>query len=109
MGTSKAKRVQSPREKRQSKSAATKSTAPEKGRASKKDSVIALLQRPEGATIEAMMKATGWQSHSVRGFLAGTISKKMGLKLKSEKVDDERAYHLTAGQSIGAGRSGKTA
>ena len=110
MGTSKTRRAPSSRPKRrQSKTVATKTSAQEKGRTSKKDSVIALLQKPEGATIKAMMKATGWQSHSVRGFLAGTVCKRMGLKLASEKVDKERIYRLAAGQSTGIGRPGKGA
>jgi hypothetical protein len=54
-----------------------------------------------------MMKATGWQSHSVRGFLAGTVCKRMGLKLASEKADKERIYRLAAGQSTSVGRPGK--
>jgi hypothetical protein len=67
---------------------------PVKRRISKKDNIIALLQQPQGTTIKAMMKATGWQSHSVRGFLAGTITGKMKLKLQSEKAGGERVYRL---------------
>lgn len=51
--------------------------------ASKKDAVIALLSRKNGASIEELIRATGWQSHSVRGFLSGTIGKTLGLKLTS--------------------------
>ena len=51
-----------------------------------------MLQSPTGATIAAMMKATGWQQHSVRGFLAGVVRKKLKLKLNSKKIDGNRVY-----------------
>jgi hypothetical protein len=56
-----------------------------------------LLQSPTGATIEAMMKATGWQPHSVRGFLAGVVRKRLKLKLGSKKVDGNRVYQIAGG------------
>ena len=59
---------------------------------SKQSRVIALLQSPTGAKIEAMMKATGWQQHSVRGFLAGVVRKRLKLKLASKTVDGNRVY-----------------
>ncbi len=58
-----------------------------------------MLQSPTGATIAAMMKATGWQQHSVRGFLAGVVRKRLKLKLGSKKVDGNRVYQIPGGAS----------
>jgi hypothetical protein len=65
--------------------------------ASKQSRVIRMLQSPAGATIAAMMKNTGWQQHSVRGFLAGVVRKRLNLKLTSNKVDGERVYQIATG------------
>jgi hypothetical protein len=64
------------------------------GRASKQAQVIAMLQAPHGATIEAMAEATGWQPHSVRGFLAGVVRKKLGLDLASSAGEGGRVYRV---------------
>ena len=57
--------------------------------------LLALLGQPTGASIEEMMQATNWQQHSVRGFLAGTVRKKLSLDLKSSKSDGEvRRYRI---------------
>jgi hypothetical protein len=75
-----------------------KPTAPKPARAgSKTAKVLDLLQRPGGVTSKELIKATGWLPHSVRGFLSGTISKKMGLTLTSSKGNEgERIYSVEA-------------
>ena len=61
---------------------------------SKKDRVLEMLRRPDGATISAIMKATGWQQHSIRGFFAGVVRKKLGLPLLSDKTERGRTYRI---------------
>jgi hypothetical protein len=69
---------------------------------SKQARVITMLRSPDGATIAAMMKATGWQQHSVRGFLAGVLRKKLKLKLDSKKIDGSRVYSIKGAHGIKA-------
>jgi len=59
--------------------------------------LVELLRRPEGATIEAMTAATGWQAHSVRGAMSGSLKKAMGLTIASEKTEAGRIYRITDG------------
>ena len=66
---------------------------------SKQARVIEMLQSPTGMTIAAMMKETGWQQHSVRGFLAGVVRKKLKLKLNSKKIDGTRVYRVDGADS----------
>lgn len=64
---------------------------------SKHAQLLQLLNCPEGASLEELMRATNWQQHSVRGFLSGTVRKKMGLALTSSRVEGEpRRYKIAA-------------
>jgi len=70
-------------------------TQPASGKQTKQKTCLDLLGRQEGATIEDLQQATGWQKHSVRGFLAGAVKKKLGLILVSEKPDaGPRRYRM---------------
>jgi uncharacterized protein DUF3489 len=66
---------------------------------SKHTRIIAMLRSPAGTTIAAIMTATEWQQHSVRGFLAGVIRKKLGLNLVSEQTDKGRIYRIKDGKA----------
>ncbi len=74
---------------------------------SKQDRVVAMLRRPEGATVAAIMKTTGWQKHSVRGFFAGVVRRKLGLYLISAKTDGKQIYRITEGKAGKTSKVGK--
>ena len=63
-------------------------------RPSKQDAVIAMLRRREGATVDEVASATGWQRHTVRGVFSGTLKKKLGLRLASAKEERGRVYRI---------------
>ena len=65
-------------------------------RPSKQDAVIAMLCRPEGATVDEVVGATGWQRHTVRGVFSGTLKKKLGLTLASAQEERGRVYRIAA-------------
>jgi len=69
---------------------------PYSGRESKQTKLIALLERPEGASIAELMKATGWQAHSVRGVMSGALKKRLGLTITSENGDGGRVYCIAS-------------
>jgi hypothetical protein len=66
---------------------------------SKQARVIRMLERPEGTTIQAIMGATGWQPHSVRGFFSAVVRRKLGLKLASDKTGDRRVYRIVTARA----------
>jgi hypothetical protein len=77
----------------------TASSKPIARPSTKHDRVIAMLRTPAGATIASLVAATGWQQHSVRGFLAGVVRKKLGLNLVSEIGDKGRVYRIKDGKA----------
>ena len=97
MAKSKGRAISKPRSgaKGRSKVKRAKRVVDHKTRRSKQAAVLALLARQSGATIAAIMQATGWQAHSVRGFISGTLGKKLKLKVESFKTEKgDRTYRV---------------
>jgi len=88
---------------------ATKASAGRRKPDSKQDQIVTLLRQPGGATLEALVKTTGWQKHSVRGFLAGTVRKKLKLPLLSLKIDGIRTYRVGASRAVKAAKKRRSA
>ena len=84
-----------PKKAKATKGAKAKDAAPEAREGSKKSIVLDLMRRKGGATLAEIAKATDWQAHSIRGFISGTLGKKMGLTVESTKNDaGERSYRV---------------
>ena len=69
-------------------------------RRSKQDAVIAMLRRPEGATVDEVVSTTGWRRHTVRGVFSGTLKKKLGLILASAQEESGRVYRIAEPASV---------
>jgi hypothetical protein len=84
-----------PKKAKAAKQATTRDAAPTARDGSKKAIVLDMLKRPDGVTLADIMSATDWQAHSVRGFISGSLGKKMGLTVESfKRSDGTRAYKL---------------
>lgn len=80
--------------------AKTATAPPPAPHTTKQDQILALLHRPQGASLQDLIAASRWQAHSVRGFLAGTVKKRLGLALVSSKADGEaRSYRIETRRS----------
>lgn len=79
--------------------AAKRAVGSQTGTNSKQAEVIELLSQPKGTTVTNIMKVTGWQQHSVHGFLSGVVRKKLGLTLESDKSDGERVYRIAGAKT----------
>jgi hypothetical protein len=101
------RRVAAARRKKTTDEAQQQSAKPSRG-ASKQARVIEMLRRRQGATVATIMKATGWQPHSVRGFFAGVVRNKLGLTLVPEKTGEQRVYRIVA-KAAAPKRTGKSA
>lgn len=73
---------------------AAKRDLDQKARTTKQDRMLALLSRPAGASLDELVEASGWQTHSVRGFLSGTVKKKLGFALDATEKGDRRSYRI---------------
>ncbi len=86
-----------PKRRTATKAATAKDATPTAREGSKKSIVLDLLKRPEGATLKQIMDETSWQAHSVRGFISGAVTKKMGLNVESTKTPEgARSYRIIA-------------
>ena len=97
--SSRSKRATPAAEKPKSSKPESKATAkalakPGNGSSSKQEAVLSMLRHAKGTTVAAIVEATGWQPHSVRGFFAGVVKKRLRLKLDSEKVGKARIYRI---------------
>jgi Protein of unknown function (DUF3489) len=117
MATSKSKRKTAPLSRQVKATKSRSSKRPNSARAApsaldkmrtgtKNAQVIAMLRDPSGTTIAAIMAATGWQPHSVRGFLAGVVRKKLGLNLLSDPGDGGRVYRIV-GDTAASAKAGQ--
>ncbi len=80
------------------KSVKTRAKAASAKPATKLDQIVAALRAPKGASIKRLVDITGWQVHSVRGALAGSLKKKRGLTITSTKIKEERVYRIEGGK-----------
>jgi Protein of unknown function (DUF3489) len=103
---SKPKAASRPTVRKTAKPVARKRSAPASRAVARPDTkharIIAMLRKPAGTTIAAIITATDWQQHSVRGFLAGIVRKKLGLNLVSEQTDKGRVYRIKDGKAASA-------